>query len=146
MRTFAALIVGLVTGLTFSAFAQRGAAPQQGGQGGRGGQPQSSITETTIVTAADVAARTANGNLIRLAPYNINLEIRNMGQTASVHETEAEMFYVIEGAGTLVTGGKLVEERRTNAENLTGSSIEGGISRRVSKGDWRCTCPKRLAK
>ena len=59
-----------------------------------------------------------------------------MNQAASVHETEAELFYVIDGAGTVVTGGKLVEERRTNPENLTGTSIAGGVSKKVAKGDW----------
>ena len=43
---------------------------------------------------------------------------------------------MIDGAGTLVTGGKLIEERRTNAENLSGTGIEGGVTKRVSKGDW----------
>ena len=46
------------------------------------------------------------------------------------------MFYVVEGAGTLVTGGTLREEKRTNAENLTGSGIDGGSARRITKGDW----------
>ena len=46
------------------------------------------------------------------------------------------MFYVIEGAGTLVTGGTLRDEKRTNAENLTGSAIDGGTPRRITKGDW----------
>ena len=45
---------------------------------------------------------------------------------ASVHEKEAELFYVIDGSGTLVTGGKLVGETRTNADNLAGTAIEGG--------------------
>ena len=125
MRTIAALALSLVVLFTLSVAAQRG-----------GGQPQPSITQTTIVTAAEVATRTGNGNLIRLTPYNVNMELRNMGQAASVHETEAELFYVIEGAGTLVTGGKLIEERRTNPENLSGTGIEGGVSRRVAKGDW----------
>ena len=53
-----------------------------------------------------------------------------------VHEREAEMFYVVEGSGTLVTGGKLLEEKRTNAENLTGSGVEGGTPRKIAKGDW----------
>jgi mannose-6-phosphate isomerase-like protein (cupin superfamily) len=130
MRTIAAVAFGLILGLTYSSFAQQGGAPRGGGQ------QQASITETAIVTAAEVSARTANGNLIRLTPYNINLEVRNEGRPASVHETEAEMFYVIEGAGTLVTGGKLVGETRTNAENLSGTSIQGGVTKRVSKGDW----------
>ena len=125
MRIIAASALSLIVLFTLSIAAQRG-----------GGQPQPSITQTTVVTAAEVETRTANGNLIRLAPYNVNMELRKMGQAASVHETEAELFYVIDGAGTLVTGGKLIEERRTNAENLSGTGIEGGVTKRVSKGDW----------
>ena len=36
----------------------------------------------------------------------------------------------------LVTGGTLRDEKRTNAENLSGSAIDGGSSRRLAKGDW----------
>ena len=54
----------------------------------------------------------------------------------AVHEKEAELFYVIDGSGTMVTGGKLVEEKRTNEANLTGSSIQGGVTKKISKGDW----------
>ena len=76
--------------------------------------------------------------IVQLAPYNANLEYRAAGVNApaSVHEREAEMFLVVEGSGTLVTGGTLRDEKRTNAENLTGSAIEGGTPRRVAKGDW----------
>ena len=55
---------------------------------------------------------------------------------AAVHEKEAEMFYVIDGSGTLTTGGKLANEKPTNAENLTGTAIEGGKSQAVAKGDF----------
>jgi len=74
--------------------------------------------------------------ILRLAPYNTNLEYRASVGPAAVHEKEAEMFYVIDGSGTLTTGGKLVEEKRTNADNLTGAAIEGGTERSVSKGDF----------
>jgi len=76
--------------------------------------------------------------ILSLAPYNANLEYRvgGVAAPASVHEREAEMFYVIEGSGTLVTGGTLREEKRTNAENLSGTGIDGGNSRKLSKGDF----------
>jgi mannose-6-phosphate isomerase-like protein (cupin superfamily) len=76
--------------------------------------------------------------IVQLAPYNVNLEYRVAGLNApaSVHEKDAELFLVIEGTGTVVTGGKLKDERRTNPENLTGSAIDGGNSRRIAKGDW----------
>src|SRR5207237_9104970 len=75
--------------------------------------------------------------IVRLAPYTANLEYRVAGVNApaSVHEREAEMFYVVEGSGTLVTGGALREEKRTNAESVSGSGIDGRTSRRLAKGD-----------
>ena len=45
------------------------------------------------------------------------------------------MFYVIDGSATMVTGGKLMDEKR-NGANLTGTGIEGGSPRNVAKGDF----------
>lgn len=73
--------------------------------------------------------------LLRLAPYGSNVEYRTGVGPAAVHETEAEVFYVIDGAGTLTTGGKLTAETRTNATNLSGTGITGGTARHVAKGD-----------
>jgi quercetin dioxygenase-like cupin family protein len=36
----------------------------------------------------------------------------------------------------MVTGGTLVNESRTNAENLSGTAIEGGASQPIAKGDF----------
>lgn len=76
--------------------------------------------------------------IVSLAPYNANLEYRvgGLNAPASTHDLDAEMFYVVEGAGTVVTGGRLQDERRTNANNATGSGIEGGDSRRIGPGDF----------
>ena len=76
--------------------------------------------------------------ILQLAPHNANLEHRLAGvnANASVHERDAEMFYVVEGTGTIVTGGKLRDERRTNPQNLSGSAIDGGTSRKIAKGDF----------
>ncbi|HUK33727.1 MAG TPA: cupin domain-containing protein [Vicinamibacterales bacterium] len=103
----------------------------------------------TMVSAADVAALIAKAkvdrkenqallaqSMIRLDQYNVSLEYRAAVANAAVHETEAELFYVIDGSAMLVTGGRLKNETRTNASNLTGSAIEGGVSRHVAKGDF----------
>jgi len=103
----------------------------------------------TMVSAADVQAMMAKAkserkegqallaqSMIQLAPYNVSLESRAAVANAAVHETEAELFYVIDGSATLVTGGKLTGETRTNAANLSGKGIEGGMSRKVAKGDF----------
>lgn len=103
----------------------------------------------SFASSADVAALVAKAKndrkegqavlaqpLLRLAPYSVNIEYRVAVAAASVHEREAELFYVVDGSGTIVTGGKLVKESRTNAENLTGTAVEGGASQRVAKGDF----------
>src|SRR5438132_5472944 len=95
-------------------------AQQPGGQR----QNQTPPLQGGQVTAADLAAivakqpkdRNGNQTFLQLAPYNVNMEHRVMiPQNASVHEKEAELFYVIAGGGTIVTGGKLVSSNRTNA-------------------------------
>jgi len=103
----------------------------------------------TYVSASDVTAMMAKAknerkqdqanfiqSLLQLSPYTANLEYRGAVGPAAVHEKEAELFYVIDGSGTLVTGGKLAGETRTNAENLSGTAIEGGETQAVAKGDF----------
>jgi mannose-6-phosphate isomerase-like protein (cupin superfamily) len=102
----------------------------------------------TYASSADVAALLAKAKaehkdqptiverILTLAPYGANLEYRTAVGPAAVHEKEAEMFYVIDGSATLTTGGKLANEKRTNAENLTGTGIEGGKSQAMAKGDF----------
>ena len=125
------LVIVLAATLTAALMAQQPAAPK------------------TFASAADVTALIAKAKadrkqdqanfiqqILTLAPYNANLEYRAAVGPAAVHEKEAEMFFVIDGSGTLVTGGKLVGETRTNAENLSGTAIEGGTTRNVAKGDY----------
>jgi mannose-6-phosphate isomerase-like protein (cupin superfamily) len=63
--------------------------------------------------------------ILLLAPYRVSLEYRAIAGTAAVHEKEAELFYVIDGTGTLTTGGK-----------MEGTAIAGGTTQPVAKGDF----------
>ncbi|HYL38003.1 MAG TPA: hypothetical protein VEV17_18955 [Bryobacteraceae bacterium] len=62
-------------------------------------------------------------------------------QEAILHETKVtEVYQMLEGVGTLVTGGTIVNGKRTQAPSIghasvRGPRIEGGVSRRVVKGD-----------
>jgi mannose-6-phosphate isomerase-like protein (cupin superfamily) len=73
--------------------------------------------------------------ILSLAPYRAQLEYRPGTSPAAVHEKDAELMVVLEGTGNIVTGGKLVNEKRNNANNLGGDSITGGNSQAVVKGD-----------
>jgi mannose-6-phosphate isomerase-like protein (cupin superfamily) len=112
--------------------------------------PQSSEKPTkTFTSAAEVTALIAKSKserkegqptvaqpMLELGGYNGHMEYRASVGNAAVHESEGELFYVIDGSATLVTGGKLVNEKRTDATNLAGSAIEGGTPRVIAKGDW----------
>jgi mannose-6-phosphate isomerase-like protein (cupin superfamily) len=102
----------------------------------------------TFSSSADISAAIAKaaaavrpdvpmngGALLRLAPYSANLEYRTSVGPAAIHEKEAELVFVLDGSGSLVIGGRLVAETRRNAENLSGTSIEGGSAQNLAKGD-----------
>jgi mannose-6-phosphate isomerase-like protein (cupin superfamily) len=64
---------------------------------------------------------------------------------AASHDKVSEVYQVLEGSATLVTGGTIVNpQRRTssqeevtqiNGPGVSGTSIDGGVSRRITKGD-----------
>ena len=65
-----------------------------------------------------------------------------------MHDKVSEVYVMLEGAGTLVTGGKLVNPTRreggsiaqivaqVNGPGVSGTSVEGGVSRRIKAGDF----------
>jgi mannose-6-phosphate isomerase-like protein (cupin superfamily) len=73
--------------------------------------------------------------ILSMAPYRAQLEYRPGTSPAALHEKDAELMVVLQGVGNIVTGGKLVDEKRNNANNLSGSSIMGGNSQAVVVGD-----------
>ena len=73
--------------------------------------------------------------ILLLAPYRAMLEYRPGTAPAALHEKDAELMVVLDGTGNIVTGGKLVDEKRVNAANLSGPSIADGSSQAVVKGD-----------
>jgi mannose-6-phosphate isomerase-like protein (cupin superfamily) len=56
---------------------------------------------------------------------------------ANLHRVNTtEIYYMIEGVATLVTGGSLTDPTSApTGTGVRGSGIEGGVSRRVTKGD-----------
>ena len=105
----------------------------------------------TFSSSADVAAMVAKAKnerkpdqpnyiqqILQADPYNVNLEYRVQGidTNPNIHEVEAEMIYVVDGAGVLTVGGKLKDEKRVNSKNLTGTKLDGVTPRRIAKGDY----------
>lgn len=67
--------------------------------------------------------------------YMIHTSRRTAPGMAEVHETDTDLIYVMEGAATFVTGGKVVSPKTTAPGEIRGASIEGGETRHLAKGD-----------
>ena len=99
-----------------------------------------SAKEVSAAVAASAAKQGTNANagtrVFTLPPYNVNIEHRiAVPQGAAIHDKDAELFYIIDGTTTIVTGGKLVDPTR-NGDNVAGKSIDGGTSQALAKGDF----------
>jgi quercetin dioxygenase-like cupin family protein len=63
------------------------------------------------------------------------IEIWKKPGRPAVHPTDAEYAIVLEGAGTLVSGGTMADPKAKNANLIEGSQIEGGATRTLGPGD-----------
>ncbi len=56
---------------------------------------------------------------------------------ANLHQVNTtEIYYMVEGVATLVTGGTLTDSTPApSGTSIRGSGIEGGVARRITKGD-----------
>ena len=88
----------------------------------------------------DAPIRVVDVGGYKLGVYGVFRSKSILKQGANLHETKvSEIYYILDGAGVLVTGGTLTPPI-TKATfgfgvNESADSIEGGFSRRVSKGD-----------
>ena len=106
---------------------------------------QAPTAPVLYASPADVAAAAARSKgaaalsaqaLVALPPLRVAVEYRGKPTPASVHEKNNELINVVDGAGTLTVGGTLIEEKRRDATNLTGTGIAGGLSYTLVKGSY----------
>jgi len=81
----------------------------------------------------------ANGNAlidyVRNPNHAVLVVRRTRAGRAEVHTLLTDVWYVIDGGGTLVTGGSLVDGKTVGPGELRGRASSGGIERRIGKGD-----------
>src|ERR1043166_7791473 len=67
--------------------------------------------------------------------YMVHASRREKPGQAEFHEKDADVIYVLQGTATLVTGGEVIDGKTTAPDEIRGSSIKGGETRKISKGD-----------
>jgi mannose-6-phosphate isomerase-like protein (cupin superfamily) len=80
--------------------------------------------------ATDANPDMSSANIKNSDHYRINIVRRSKGAGAMAHQPGTELHYIIEGAGTLATGGRIVRPAGGGT-----ASIDGGVVRQVAKGD-----------
>jgi len=98
-----------------------------------------SATDVAKGLSTAVAADAAAGAAVTVSP-GIVVRRRSGGgepQYAIVHPFSMETYYIIEGAGSLVTGGVLDPPPPAPADPdiVRSKTIKNGVTRRVAKGD-----------
>jgi mannose-6-phosphate isomerase-like protein (cupin superfamily) len=125
MRTLIFLFV-----LTFVALPAQAQAPQD---------PVLYASPADVAAAAErskAAASLSAQVLVALPPLRVAVEYRGKPTPASIHEKNNELISIVSGAGTLVMGGTLNDEKRRDATNMTGTGINGGRSYALTKGGY----------
>ena len=120
------------------------------------GTPQRSAVDVTnadiratIKTAPTDAVTDQQIRVVDIGTYNVAVGVLHRAakakQTAISHAQVTEVYHIIDGAGTFVTGGEMLEPTPSPSDGNTvkvlvgpstgGTSIRGGHSRRVGPGD-----------
>lgn len=123
------MVLGILLGLALPALAQS----------------PTDRTKATHFRATDLQAAlaklpsdrpSASVRVFTLDPYAVGVEQRQpQAQGAAAHADRAELFYVIAGAGTMLTGGTIADGK-PNGPNTQGTTITGGTRIAFSTGDF----------
>jgi mannose-6-phosphate isomerase-like protein (cupin superfamily) len=92
-------------------------------------------TAVTYVPHDKVSATMVKGGSIINDQGLIVLAQRRGAGEVEVHEKTNHVFIIVEGEATFVTGGTLVEARQTSPDERRASSIQGGQTHHLTKGD-----------
>ena len=102
---------------------QAAKAPQSSAQYYPAGNFQAALEKLTPTTSEK-----GNG-------YTVMINKRNKAGEAESHDWDSDIFYIVDGAATFVTGGKLVGGKNTGPGEIRAPRIDGGTTHKLSKGD-----------
>lgn len=75
------------------------------------------------------------GALLSNDLYKVQAGRREKPGAVEVHAHDTDVFYILDGTATFVTGGKCVGAHEVSPGETRGTSIEGGSERHLAKGD-----------
>ena len=118
-------------------------------QGGQAANPQAAAPPAPTNKAAyfdskdiheiwkdEEAKKVINKRVAEGGSHSINIRIVLPTNAPLVHALSADTWVVMEGSATAITGGELMEAKRNaNSDDMSGSSIKGGVEQPLKAGD-----------
>ena len=106
------------------------------------------LVTTTVLLAAQTAsgvvylasdkvaaALAAGGPLVTQSDLLVQGSHLSAAGQVEVHDKQTDVFYVVDGEATFVTGGKMVDGKVSAPGQWLGASIAGGQTQHIGKGD-----------
>ncbi len=91
--------------------------------------------ENSIVTYVDHEKVAKGGSLVTAPDYTVSVNRRTAAGQVEVHEKETDIFYVVEGEATFITGGTMIGGKISRPNQLLGTEIQSGETHHLTKGD-----------
>lgn len=99
---------------------------------------QSELLQKAEALKADAAAHDGSA-AVKLSEYPNHftmISLREKDGGAEVHQKYADIFYVMQGDATLITGGTVVNPKEASAGEIRGTAVEGGAQVALHQGDF----------
>ncbi len=93
-------------------------------------------TDVVQIDHAKVDAAFAQGSmLLANSSYKILAGRRVAPGNVELHTQDTDIFYIVEGSATFVTGGNIVDPTTTGPGETRGKATTGGVPHHLTKGD-----------
>ena len=123
-------------GVSGGASAQQDDEIAQAGADAFSAAPAADAKATSFISAEEVKrALSRNGSLLSTPEYKVNASRRDSAGQAEIHLQDTDIFYVLAGSASLVTGGELIDAKNTEPHEIRGTRIEGGVTQEIHPGD-----------
>ena len=98
---------------------------------------QQPAPQVTYLDAEKFTELAAKGGALASGPdFTASLARRNKPGQVEIHTKETDIFVIVDGSATFVTGGTMVGGKETRPNQMLGTDIQGGQTHQLKKGDF----------
>ena len=99
--------------------------------------PRSRQRRSPTSTPRSSASSLAKPGALANGPdFTASIARRTAPGQVEIHDKETDIFYIVDGSATFVTGGTMVGGKETRPNQMLGTDIKGGQVHQLKKGDF----------